>query len=303
MLTVGTVLGAIAVLLGAPEITGPINDLAGVISEADEAALDAAIRAHRGRSGVRLGVLVAESTGGAPADDWCSGAARGWAGHDGGVLLCVAVLEPSARLEVGRRLRAYVPKSRAAEILAAVAPKIRAEDYGGAIREVVDEVIASTKGLTVGRPSGVPFGNRLPWHFIVVAMLGYLAAVVAFARFPDKPAKVDAVLTWLVGPLIVGLVFGLAGGDWLGYPLTWLAGTFGAAFTFGAWTEYRLWMRIYMPITWLVVLALSGWISAGDKDSSVVSRAFGLAALAFVGSSLLGVPVLYASENAANRRR
>lgn len=107
--------------LDVPKLTGPVVDLAGVLSRSDQAKIAASLLQFQRKYGPQLQVLVVpkledetiESYSIKVVDAWKLGAK----GKDNGVLLLVATQDRKVRIEVGRGLEGDLPDALAGRII------------------------------------------------------------------------------------------------------------------------------------------------------------------------------------------
>jgi len=109
--------------LEVPRLTGPVVDLAGVLSRSDQAKISASLLQFKRKYGPQLQVLVVpklenetiETYSIKVVDKWKLGAK----GKDNGVLLLVATENRKVRIEVGRGLEGDLPDALAGRIIRA----------------------------------------------------------------------------------------------------------------------------------------------------------------------------------------
>lgn len=109
--------------LEVPRLTGPVVDLAGVLSRSDQAKISASLVQFQRKYGPQLQVLVVpklenetiETYSIKVVDKWKLGAK----GKDNGVLLLVATENRKVRIEVGRGLEGDLPDALAGRIIRA----------------------------------------------------------------------------------------------------------------------------------------------------------------------------------------
>lgn len=109
--------------LEVPRLTGPVVDLAGVLSRSDQAKISASLLQFKRKYGPQLQVLVVpklenetiETYSIKVVDKWKLGAK----GKDNGVLLLVATEDRKVRIEVGRGLEGDLPDALAGRIIRA----------------------------------------------------------------------------------------------------------------------------------------------------------------------------------------
>ena len=139
-IVVALLLAATAVAHAAPSADAPVDDQAGILSEADKDKLVAELNGLR-RDGVQMAVIVVRSTEGASIQQFTRTAAEAWSsGAAPAALLVVATGDRKMRLEVNEALRPKFPDTRAQGILDNQRSAFRAGDYAGGIRSIILDV-------------------------------------------------------------------------------------------------------------------------------------------------------------------
>jgi uncharacterized protein len=130
-----------------PRPDGPVLDQANVIPDAEQAALDAKLRAYNKATG--RAVIVATVTGldGLPIQDYAQKLVETWdiggAQSEEGVLLLVAPAERKIRIANARGVQDRLADVTSGRIIReTIAPRFKANDYGGGIAAGVDAIIA-----------------------------------------------------------------------------------------------------------------------------------------------------------------
>ena len=167
-----------------PAIEQPVTDQVGVFSAADVDELSRRLRDHQRRTGVQMAVLMVDTTGEEPIEDFSLQVAEEWGGgdasRDDGLLFTLAIEDRENRLEVGYGLEEVIPDWYAADSLASIRPELRDERYADATHQVIDDVIGATGHLdpeTERQPrTGLWWQHRgVPLILIILSFfLGYL---------------------------------------------------------------------------------------------------------------------------------
>ena len=150
------------------EISGPVNDYAGVLSESERSELRSLISRETSGSGLDLAVLLVRSTHGQAIEVYARTAAERWRSQtraDKGILLVLAIDDQRSRLETSAEVAKKLSESEARGILEAMAPDLREGRYGPALLKAVPKIVAEAKG------------GRFSWLW--AAVVG--AAVLGFA--------------------------------------------------------------------------------------------------------------------------
>lgn len=149
--------------LDVPPLAGRVNDLAGVLSAADEQELEAQLEGYERQTGHQMAVLVVDSLEGDPIEDYTIRVVEAWKlgqkGKDDGVLIFVAVRDRKMRIEVGYGLEGDLPDATAGRIVREVmAPAFRT----GSIAIGLSRGISAVAGATGGEGQPVRQQERRP---------------------------------------------------------------------------------------------------------------------------------------------
>lgn len=198
------------VLLGAvPTIDRPVVDTSGRLSSSDREAVATGLVRLRQETGVQMAVLMVDTTGGVPIEDYSIQAARAWRGgeqgRDNGLLLVLAVGDRRQRLEVGYGLEEFLPDGAARTLLDAQGPLLRQGDYRGALLAVVEGVHArlpGAEGAVTDRATWRPADVNSA--FLALMFTGLVAGVLAgLCLGPWKERLGTVALPLVVGALAV----------------------------------------------------------------------------------------------------
>lgn len=181
-----------------PRPDGPVLDAAGIVPDADEAALDAKLRAYTKDTGRAIIVATVPSLDDQPVEDYAQQLASAWdiGGKESeqGVLLLVAPTERKIRIHTARGVQERFPDVLAGRIIRdTITPRFKAGDMVGGINAGVDAIIAQL--------------NRDPADAKAVAEA---AAAAQAARGKDEPSG-GAVVFWIIMILFFMLMFGRRG--------------------------------------------------------------------------------------------
>jgi uncharacterized protein len=299
----------------APAISVPVTDLANALPAADEAALDAKLRALRDQTGVQMAILVLRSLDGAPIEDFAHATFARWGGgsatRDDGLLLVVATLDRRKRLEVGYGLEPLIPDSAAADLLGAMNPLMAEERYGEAMVGLVEGLSARVAHLTPEAVTiGAPHLAAEPLAPVILAILGWLAAsliqwrhgrpapAVAAPRMskrarrkarargeaptPPAPATTPSIPSHLSAALWIFVPLGLWGLVWLidselvvAYLAVWFASALCGLFH--GWLHHRGPVRRVLAFVVVALHGLALW--AGASEARPVTTSWAIAEL------------------------
>lgn len=214
MLAVLAMQSVVAAVLPVPALSGRVVDTIGLLSAAQQAALEAKLAELEGRKGSQIVVLLVATTQPEAIEQFSLRVVEAWRpgrkGVDDGVLLIVASDDRAVRIEVGYGLEGAIPDATANRIIDEfILPRFRDGDFAGGIAAGVDHLIGLVDGEALPeprRPAADSFGNLLPIALFVSIVLG---------------AVLRRALGQLPGATLTGLLVG--GLSWL------LAGALGLA--------------------------------------------------------------------------
>lgn len=144
--------------LEVPKHTGPVVDVAGVLSRSDNAKISASLSQFQRVYGPQLQVLVVpkledetiETYSIKVVDAWKLGAE----GKDDGVLLLVAIEDRQVRIEVGRGLEGDLPDALAGRIVrAGIVPFFKQGQIGAGVLVGLNMIAESIGGKLEGVPA------------------------------------------------------------------------------------------------------------------------------------------------------
>jgi uncharacterized protein len=121
-----------------PASAGLVNDFAHVLSQSQEAGLEAELRGFEQNNKVELAVVTMTSLKGRDIEGYANGLFRYWGigkkGADNGVLLLISTGDRKVRIEVGRRLEDILTDAKTSEIIhSTIAPTYKQGDRADAI--------------------------------------------------------------------------------------------------------------------------------------------------------------------------
>jgi uncharacterized protein len=232
--------------LDVPQLTGRVNDYAGMLSPEAVARLEQKLAGFEREQSTQIVVLTIPSLQGAEIDDFSIRVAEQWkigqTGKDNGVLLILAKAEHKVRIEVGLGLQGVLPDITAAQIIRNVMrPHLKSNDFDQGINAGVDAILAATKGEFKSSPQDTarkprPRSSSPATFFLLAAVaavilgsysrpLGGLAGaaglpLAAYIAFPGTGLTLLLILAaaGFGGGLLLSLLFsGMIGGGGGGY--------------------------------------------------------------------------------------
>ena len=201
-----------------------VTDLAGALSAADRAALQAKLTAFEAAHGTQIVILVVPSTQPEPIEDYAHRVGEAWKigrkGVGDGVLVVAAIQDRRMRIDVARSLEGAIPDVIANRIVRErIAPRFQQNDYAGGLSAGLDALFAQIEGEGLPTPVGVPqhkvnagedvFSVLLPF------VIGGLLASVVLRRILGVPgalvggAGAGAVAGWALSSVLLGGAAGL----------------------------------------------------------------------------------------------
>jgi len=224
---------AVAALEPVPALTQRVTDLTGTLDATQRQSLEDALATLERSKGAQLGVLIVRTT--APEDIAAYGirVAEAWKlgrkDTDDGVILIVAKDDRRVRIEVGRGLEGAIPDAAAARIIREyIAPRFRADDYYGGVRDAVDALTRLVNDEPLPPPLADEPGGGESSPLVPAVVAAWFAALFLRSMFGGASAGVRAPIVglgaggvgWLVSGMVplgvalgaFGVVFGLLGG-------------------------------------------------------------------------------------------
>lgn len=167
-----------------PLIDAPVTDQSGVLTTEGMATLSAELVRHREATGVQLAVLLVDTTGGEPIEDYALRVATRWRGGSAarseGALYVLAVADRRQRLEVGYGLEDRIPDYVAAGILEEAIPYLRRQSYQGAVEAVVRGVVTASSDMAPIAEDSPPEGGGFLWKVAAFLVYGVIALLGTF---------------------------------------------------------------------------------------------------------------------------
>src|SRR6266404_8525358 len=179
---------ALAVDWKALKPQGYVSDFAGVIDAESKAELENYCTRVQQQTGAEMALVTIQSLNGEPIEDVANTIFRSWGvgkkGKDEGILLLLSVGDRRDRLEVGYGLEPLLPDGFDGDILRAMRPALRQNQYGEALRAA-----AATIGSRIAQAKGVALDTSLrrrmrpqpqqsiPWPLLIIGFI-VLAAIV-----------------------------------------------------------------------------------------------------------------------------
>jgi uncharacterized protein len=160
---------------------GYVSDFAGVIDPQSKAELENYAKRVEEQTGAQMAFVTVLSLEGEPVEDVANTIFRHWGvgkkGKDEGILLLLAIKDHRDRLEIGYGLEPLLPDGFDGEVLRAMRPALKQNQYGEAMSAAAATIgsrIAQSKGVTLDtslrRPVHAPEGRSIPWPLILFGL-------------------------------------------------------------------------------------------------------------------------------------
>ena len=139
-----------------PPRKGLVNDYSNVLDQSSGERLESTLSRLRQRSGVEFVVVIVNSTGDQPIEDYSSALIRKWGldpkdDKDAKVLLLVAVKDYQWRFNITKALWDDLPDAKLEEFGSLMKDSFSEEKYGEGLLKGVDAVIATLTERHRGR--------------------------------------------------------------------------------------------------------------------------------------------------------
>ena len=192
-----------------PALKKRVTDTTGTLSAAEEARIDAVLRAFEQKKGSQIAVLIVATTQPEAIEEYSLRVAEAWKigrkGVGDGAIFLVAKNDRKLRIEVGYGLEGVLPDATAKRIIAeTVSPRFRAGDFAGGIQAGVEKMAAVVDGEALPPPEKKRIATSRSANFMSDFLpFAVIAAIVV-------GGVLRALLGKFVGASLTGGVAGLA---------------------------------------------------------------------------------------------
>jgi uncharacterized protein len=212
------------------EVDSYVIDKADILNDAQEQQLEQKLRELEEEKGSQLVVVLVETTGLEPIEDYTIRLAEeikaGREGVDDGVILLAAMQDRRIRIEVGYGLEGAITDAQSALIIAnTITPRFKNGDFVGGINAGVDDLIHLIRGEPLPEATRNPSGSDDSGFQFLLPVI-----ILLFIIFPP-------LLTKLFGKVMGGLV-GTGAAFLLGWLLISLGIGFMAAIFYGIFSLF-----------------------------------------------------------------
>lgn len=187
-----TALAAHAAALQIPRLRGRINDMAGLLTAEQIAALDSKLEDLEKADSTQVAVLIIPSLEGESLEDYSERVASSWRlgvqGRDNGALLLIAMKERKVRIEVGYGLEATLTDALCRRIIETeIVPSFRQGRFYEGIDAGIGAVIQVVRGVyrpsDRGRRTPAEEADRGPFDWILFLLVPLLWALSIAGRW------------------------------------------------------------------------------------------------------------------------
>lgn len=217
-----------------PFLSGRVVDEAGLLSAAARQRIDGELGALERETGDQVAVLILQSLGGEPLEEYSVKVAQTWKlgqkGKDNGILLLISRDDRKLRIEVGYGLEGTLTDLRSNEIIdQVIRPRFRQGDFDGGVEQGVDAIVKVLHGQPLpARPAApaagaMPIGGRIIFAFVFLVVVGVFSLVALATRGAQSWFLYVFLIPFYVafpfafaGPVVAAALTGL----WLiGFPI------------------------------------------------------------------------------------
>ena len=169
-----------------PFLSGRVVDEAGLLSAAARQRIDAELAALERESGDQVAVLVVQSLGGEPLEEYSIKVAQTWKlgqkGKDNGILLLISRDDRKLRIEVGYGLEGTLTDLRSNEIIdQVIRPRFQQGDFDGGVEQGVDAIVKVLHGQPLPARPAAPVAGAMTIGARIVFALVFLVVVGVFS--------------------------------------------------------------------------------------------------------------------------
>ena len=202
--------------LAIPPLTGAIVDRTATLSAQDLRSIDADLKAFAQRKGSQVAVLMVSSTKPEAIEQYTIRVAEAWkigrAKVDDGVIMVIAKDDRTLRIEVGYGLEGAIPDAIAKRVISeTIAPRFRAGDFAGGIRDGTATLMKLIEGENLPAPAFAPSHSSQSslWDLLVPLFVALAIGTVMMGIMGRLPGAALASVGfgvaswWIMGTLLI----------------------------------------------------------------------------------------------------
>src|ERR1700674_2043327 len=217
-----------------PFLSGRVVDEAGLLSAAARQRIDGELAALERETGDQVAVLILQSLGGEPLEEYSVKVAQTWKlgqkGKDNGILLLISRDDRKLRIEVGYGLEGTMTDLRSNEIIdQVIRPRFQQGDFDGGVEQGVDAIVKVLHGQPLPARPAAPAAGAMPIGGRILFAVIFLLVVGIFSLFALATRGCQSWFLYLfLVPFYIAFPFAIAGpvvaatlaGLWLvGFPI------------------------------------------------------------------------------------
>lgn len=202
---------------------GYVSDFAGVIDQASRVQLERYCANLERVTGSQLALVTLPSLEGEPVEDVANALFRAWGigrkGENDGALLLLSIADRRSRLEVGYGLEPIITDGEAGSLLRAMAPHLRAGQYGPALLAASTEIgsrIARARNVALDQPAPVRRPRGHTREAPVLPLIAFGAIMFALLALGSRGRGGRGGMDGLLSGLLLGLLMNRPGGHYRG---------------------------------------------------------------------------------------
>ena len=219
-----TAIAAEGDIVAIPKLEKRVTDLTATLSAADEARIEARLKAFEDKKGAQIAVLIVGTTQPETIFDFSLRVSDAWKlgrkGVDDGVLFVIAKNDRKLQILTGRGVQGVLTDAMSKRIIGEiVTPKFRASDFVGGIDDGVAKIMDVLQGEALPPPPQKKVAVQQGTDIQSFLMLGVFAAIFVgpllrslLGRFVGATATggvTGAAAWWLAGGLIFPAIAGV----------------------------------------------------------------------------------------------
>ena len=148
-------LGAVGAPSDVPQLTGRVNDYAGILSVGARREIEDSLARYESETTHQIAVLTVTSLRDEPIEAFSLRVASTWGlgrkGLDNGVLVTIASNERRVRIELGNGMARFVSEAQASSVIDSMTPLFRSGNFDGALRLGLGRLMGACRAYRVDK--------------------------------------------------------------------------------------------------------------------------------------------------------